>query len=161
DAGSVAREKRVDESGVEAPLPKNRIRQQTPEERQVRADAGEMIFTERAGHALDGLLAPAGPHGQLRQQRIVVHGNREALIDARIETNAGTRGLGHARNLSGRREEILVRIFRVDTALDSSATPGNILLSELERLAGGDADLQLDQIEARDQLGDGMLHLQP
>src|SRR5258708_2141767 len=106
-----------------------------------------MILAERAGHALDGVLARARPHSQLRQQRIVVYGNREAFMDARIETNARTRGLSQARDLSGRREETLVGIFRIDPALDSSAAPDNILLSELERLACGDADLQLDQIE--------------
>ena len=52
-------------------------------------------------------------------------------------------------------------ILRAQPHLDGVAGELDVLLLEPERLAAGDAQLQLDQIEPGDRLGDGMLDLQP
>ena len=52
-------------------------------------------------------------------------------------------------------------VFRAQPHLDGVAGEFDILLHQPERLAAGDAQLQFDQIEPGDRLGDGMLDLQP
>ena len=48
----------------------------------------------------------------------------------------------------------------VDTALDGRALHVDVLLGKVQGHAGGDADLPLHNVDARHQLGDGVLHLQ-
>ncbi len=50
-------------------------------------------------------------------------------------------------------------VFGVDAALDGVADLRDVFLLEAQLFAGGDADLFLDQIDAGDLLGDGMLDL--
>ena len=58
-------------------------------------------------------------------------------------------------------------IFGGDTALDGVAPSGDVRLTlnvdfvGIEGIAFGDEDLSLDNIDAGDQLGDGMFHLNP
>ena len=52
-------------------------------------------------------------------------------------------------------------ILRAQPHLDRVAGEFDVLLLKSERLAAGDAQLQFDQIEPGDRLGDGMLDLQP
>ena len=47
----------------------------------------------------------------------------------------------------------------VDAALDRRAEEANVLLRDRERRAGGDLDLLVDDVDAGDHLGDGMLDL--
>ena len=61
----------------------------------------------------------------------------------------------------GRRAKIVVGVFGVDPALDRMAADDDVLLAERQRLAGGDPDLLLDQVDAGDHLGDGVLDLDP
>ena len=53
-----------------------------------------------------------------------------------------------------------VGVLRVDAALDRVAGEGHIALLERQPLAGGDADLLLDDVDARDELRDAVLDLQ-
>ena len=72
-------------------------------------------------------------------------------------------GVGHAKRWTrtARRQEAGGDVLGVETGLD--AWPDRVAdrTDVRERLALGDAQLQLDQVEARDQLGDGVLDLQP
>ena len=52
-------------------------------------------------------------------------------------------------------------VFRTQPHLDGVAGELYLLLLQPERLAARDAQLQFDQIEPGDRLGDGMLDLQP
>ena len=60
-----------------------------------------------------------------------------------------------------RRAKALGRILGVDAALDRVTRAADVLLLEPERLAGGNADLGLDQVDSRDHLGDRVLDLDP
>ena len=51
-------------------------------------------------------------------------------------------------------------VLGVDAALDGVAPPHDVVLRERQRLARGDAQLQLDEVEADDHLGDRVLDLQ-
>jgi hypothetical protein len=53
-----------------------------------------------------------------------------------------------------------MRRFRIEACLDGVPGEAHVLLGDAQPLAGSDAQLQLDEIEARDHLGDGMLDLQ-
>src|SRR5262249_49507278 len=56
--------------------------------------------------------------------------------------------------------EVVVRILSVDAALDRVALQRqHVVLRARELLAGGDADLLLDQVGVGDELGDGVLDL--
>ena len=96
----------------------------------------------------------------LASSGIVFHGNGPAGVDAAVEADAGAVGPGQARDLAGVRQEMVVRVLGVDAALDGRAAPGDLLLGEGQARAGGDLHLQAHQVEAGDQFGDGMLHLQ-
>ncbi len=58
-----------------------------------------------------------------------------------------------------RRRHESSRVFGVDPAFDGMATDADVLLGDRQGLAGGDAQLLLDQIHAGDHLGDRMLNL--
>ena len=52
-------------------------------------------------------------------------------------------------------------ILRVDAGLDGVPNHGDVVLRDRQLLAGGDAHLQFDQIDAGDHLGDRVFDLQP
>ena len=69
-----------------------------------------------------------------------------------------------ARNVDqppGAGQEAAQRILRVDAAFDRPALALDLVLRERERLARGDADHLLDQVQPGDALGDRVLDLQP
>src|ERR1035438_6666301 len=94
-----------------------------------------------------------------RSQGVVLHGDGPAGIDAAIHANAGTQRAAEASDLAGIREEIVIRIFRVDAAFNGRAAPRHLLLGEWQAASGGDLDLEPDQVESGDQFGHGMFHL--
>ena len=53
-----------------------------------------------------------------------------------------------------------MRRLGVEPRLDGVAVEADVLLPDRQRLASGDADLQLDEVEPGDHLRDRMLHLQ-
>ena len=61
---------------------------------------------------------------------------------------------------SDRGQEIAEGIFGIDARFDRPALQCDVLLRERQLLARGDADHLLDEIDAGDQLGHGMLDLQ-
>src|SRR5579884_1745330 len=61
---------------------------------------------------------------------------------------------------AGRREEVIVGILGIEADFHGVAARRNGLPGEREAMAGCDGDLQLDEIEAGDLFGDGMLDLQ-
>jgi len=52
------------------------------------------------------------------------------------------------------------RIFSIDAGLEGVASPGNLRLLQRQRLAGGNTNLPLNQVGARDHFRNWMLHLQ-
>ena len=70
-------------------------------------------------------------------------------------------GKGRRPEPAGRGAELVGRIFGIDARLDGVAAPPDLVLAERQRLAGGDSELPLDQVDPGDRLGDRMLDLQP
>ena len=52
-------------------------------------------------------------------------------------------------------------VLGVDTGLDRVTGQHDLVLDDPQRLAGRDAQLLLDQVQAGDQLGDRVLDLEP
>ena len=61
----------------------------------------------------------------------------------------------------GRGQEPLAHVLGVDPALDRVPAQDDVLLPDGERLAGGDEHLLADQVEPGDELGHGVLDLDP
>ena len=67
---------------------------------------------------------------------------------------------GKARQATGRRQEATKRVFGIDSALDRPTIALDVGLADGEFFASGHTDHLLDQIEAGNALGHGVLHLQ-
>ncbi len=62
---------------------------------------------------------------------------------------------------AGRRQKAALGIFGIKPRFDRVAGERHLLLRQRQLLAGGNAELPFDQIEAGDGFGDRMLDLQP
>ena len=85
--------------------------------------------------------------------------NFRALVDAAVVAHAGARGHAKVCDATGRRHEVLLRVFGVDAALDGVARPSHFVLRERERQARGDSNLLAHEVEARDEFRDRVLDL--
>ncbi len=85
----------------------------------------------------------------------------EARNERPVHADAGPAGQQDLRHTARPRQKLLRRILRRDPALDRVAPQRHLLLAERERGAGCDLELQTHEVGPGDQLGDGMLHLQP
>ena len=120
---------------------------------------GQLV--ERARHAPDRRRAVGPPGDQLAQKGIVVATDVEPGTNAAVP--AHPRARRHLEHLHppGGGQEALEGILAGDPALDGVAAQAHILLGEGERFARRHPQLPLDQVDPRDQLGDGVLDLQP
>ena len=71
----------------------------------------------------------------------------------------GPRGQRTASTVPGGRQEAALGVLGVDARLDRVAAQQHVALLELERPAGGDLELAAHEVDARHQLGDGVLDL--
>src|SRR6516164_6014958 len=76
-----------------------------------------------------------------------------------VEADAGAAGRLPARDGPRRGPEVGVGVLRIDAALHRHAAVDDLLLPKAQVLATGDTDLLADQVDAGDQLGDGVLDL--
>ena len=84
-----------------------------------------------------------------------------ACLEASVDAQRWRSLEPHREDATGTRQEALFRVFGVEPRFDRPAVAADFILPERQRLAGGDAKLPFDQIEAGDRLGDGVLDLQP
>src|SRR6185312_16063418 len=141
-------------------------RHQRREKRNVVADAVDYEGVEGGGLRVDGRFAPRRVGDELGDHRIVIERYLAAFIDTGVVADGDARlaALGRravARQTAGRGQEIAVRIFGINPALDRPAAKLHIGLPDGELFSRGHADHLLDQVDARDQLGHRMLDLQP
>src|SRR3989475_554822 len=134
----------------------------------VRVDTAIEPGSEITPH-YDSLIAKLIVHGltreealddQFRNQRVVVRGNLGPRLDRRIHPDPRASRRMTARDQPCARREG-VRTLGIDPALDAVTDHLHVLLLPGQRLARGDPDLLLDEINPRDLFGDGMLDLDP
>ena len=128
-------------------------------ERDGRRDALDDRLLERDEHALDGLGAVLATRDHLGDQRVVVRGHRVAGIDVGVDPDARPARLVPVGDLARAGPEVVGGILGVDAALDRVAAELDLLLRQRQLPAGGDADLLLHQVDARDHLGHRVLDL--
>ena len=122
-------------------------------------NAEDLVGAKRIEKTGAGLIARVAVGDDLGKQRVVVDGHHLTLDDAGIDTKARTRWLSIPQKTSCLRQQ-RSGVLRVDTALDGVSGTTDLVLAEGQSLAGGDAELQLDQVEAGDGFRHRMLDLQ-
>ena len=83
----------------------------------------------------------------------------DAGVDAAVQTHTGPGWLREGCDAAGLRQKIRIRIFGVDAAFDGMAFDVDVFLPVAEHAPGGDAQLLLEDVDAGDSLGDGVLDL--
>src|SRR4029077_12245393 len=101
--------------GVNLTAKKIRFYKDAPEKSGVGFDTGDGVLLERAAQSRNGFLAAIAPGDQLAQQRIVIIGDRPALVDAVVHSNARPARNVARKYFSRGRKEIIVRILGVKT----------------------------------------------
>ena len=130
-------------------------------ERDRRLDAGDAELVERARHAVDRRPPVLAPDDELGHQGIVVERDLAALVDAGVDANPRACGRSPRRDPARRRDEAGGGVLGRDPALDRPASRGHIGLSVPERLAGRHPQLLPHKVDARHQLRDRVLDLEP
>ena len=99
---------------------------------------------------------------ELGDHRVIIDGDLVPLVNARIDPDSARVLVRRheADEAAGGGQEVAERVLGVDPALDRPAVAADLLLSERQRFAGGDADHQLDKVEPGDHLGHRVLDLQ-
>jgi hypothetical protein len=97
---------------------------------------------------------------QLGDHGVVERRDCRAFLDAGVDAHALEFGHLEGDDGAGRGQKALGRVLGVEPRLDGMAGHGDLRLRQGQRLARGHAQLPLDQIEAGDRLGHGMLDLQ-
>ena len=92
-------------------------------------------------------------------ERVVIGGESTAVIEGGIHPHAGAAGEVEELHLTGAGTEVRRRVLSVDAALDGVAGESHLLLRDVQRQAGGDAQLLAHEVDAGDELGDAVLHL--
>src|SRR5262249_4867826 len=100
------------------------------------------------------------PSDQFAEQRVILHGNGPAFVDALVETNARAGWRVPGNDFSGRRKEIVVGIFGVKADFHGMAARRDGLPGKWQAMIGGDGDWEFYEVEPGDLFGDGMLHLE-
>ena len=116
-------------------------------------------FVEGATGPLQGLLAGGARDDQLGEHRVERAGDLAAGLDPGVPAHAGAVRHLQALHRAGRGHEVAAGVLGVDAELD--AVPARLgVLGDLQLLAGGDAELLADQVDAGRLLADRVLHLQ-
>ena len=126
-----------------------------------RDDGGHTLdaqLGQGAAGTLQGLLAIRAGHNQLGQHGVEVATDDVAGHETGIPSHAGAGGDVQLLDGAGGRHEGAARVLAVDAELEGVAAQHGVLLLNL--LAAGDAELLAHQVETRNFLGDGVLHLQ-
>src|SRR5665647_2380212 len=141
-----------------AALDKTLIEQQLLVQRDIGLDTLHRHLRQRDAHAAQGLIARRAVGDDLADEGIVIGRHEIAVIDMRIDANAGP-----ARWMIGsdaaRRRRKLERVLCVDAALYGMPSQHHVALAQAQFLAGCDADLLLHQVQTGDHLRDRVFYL--
>ncbi len=134
-------EQAAQETGVRLHAERDRLRQGRPE-------------LAQGGRAVGAVRDDLGEH------RVVEAADLRALREARVGADAVALGLAQPQDPAAGGEEAAGRVLGADPGLHGVPGQPYVLLREAEGLPGRDPQLPLDQVQARDQLGHRVLHLE-
>ncbi|EXI74567.1 MAG: hypothetical protein AW07_01798 [Candidatus Accumulibacter sp. SK-11] len=151
----------LDEAGIEVGVGERRAGDQPGEEVDVGADADNAVIGQRLPHPSERGVPVDVPDDQLGDHRIIEWGDLVTLLDSRVDPHV--EALGRAcqmQQATGRWQELLVWVLGVDPRLERMSANVELILSQRQVLAAGDAQLPLDEVLPGDHLGHRMLDLQ-
>src|SRR5439155_14560743 len=125
------------------------VREDVLQEGQVGRGAEDRRVAEGGREPCDcrGAILAAGR--DLGEQRIVLYRDAAAGRDPGVDPDPGPGWLVQREDRPRAREEARGRILGVEPALDRVAMRAHVCLREAERLAGSDAELCRDDVDAR------------
>ena len=155
----------VDELGVVLVRQECRVLQQVLDKVDVGRHAANTEFAQRTVHTRNRLFRRLRPSRHLHQKRVVVARDYAARISrAAVQTDAhtGRRTIGGDPAIVG--DKVVLRVFCSDPRLQRVAVQADVILRCLacglgQRLALGNQDLRLNDVDAGDFFGDGVFHL--
>ena len=135
------------------------------EERTVEAEQGRRPLDpelgEGAQHASDRAVAIDVVDDQLRDHRVVEPAHLVARLDPGVDAHARPGRLAVRGDPARRGQEAARDVLRVDPAFERVPADHDVVLRDRERLARGDEDLLADKVDPGDELGHGVLDLDP
>src|SRR6202522_417366 len=102
-----------------------------------------VVFAKRSLHPGNRLRPVAAPSDQLSEHRIVFVWNSPSGVDPVIEANSRTPWDGIVDDFPWRREEIIIWVFCVDSALDSMSAENDVSMRERQSLPISDPYLEV------------------
>jgi hypothetical protein len=156
----------VDERGGGPAGDEERVGDDVFEERDVGLDAADAEFAQGAAHAVEGDLVAVSAGDDLHEHRVVERrddGAGETGGAVETDSEAAGRAVGLDASVVG--HEFVFGILGGDAALEGETVARDVGLlrhadlGRMQRVALGDEDLGAHEIEAGDDLGDGMLNL--
>ena len=158
----------LDQRGIEVGAGEGARVHDAAQEGHIGVQADDVRGAQRCVEPGQRLGARIAPDDQLGDHRVVVRADGVALVEAAIDARGRFAALEAdmrrpARHLhrAGGRQEVGVGVLGADAGLDRVAGQAQVGLRHRQRLAGGDAQLPLDQILPGHGLGHRVLDLQP
>src|SRR6266851_967338 len=130
-------------------------------ERQGGRDADDLEAAQRRAKSCKAIGSVRAMHNQFAEQRVVERGHLIAVEQQRVEAYAVAGRCLEFFDDAGPWHEIPIRILRIDAAFDRVTPDRDLVLANRKRQAAGDPQHLLDEVEAGDHLGNGMLDLDP
>ena len=156
----------VDQCGRRLATAELGVQDDVLEERDVGLDSADSELRERPVHAVHGDLVRLAGGDHLHEHRVVEgRDHRARIAHAAVEPDAEAAGRAVGEDLAVVGGELVLRILGGHPALDGVAVARHLILHRhahllgVQRVALGDEDLRPDQVEAGDDLGDRVLHL--
>jgi len=147
-----------DKPGAEMAVDKVRLLEQVGQQLLVGIDAQQHGVFHGAQQLAPRLFAGGAVGDDLGLHGVIERADCLAFADAMVNTYAC--GRLPAQHLTGLREETLGRVFGVQAHFHGMAAQGHLFLAQWQWVAGGDQQLPGHQVQAGNQLGDRVLHLQ-
>ena len=115
---------------------------------------------QRAPQATNRHIARTAVGDDLGQQGVIVGGDRVACPDAVVDADAFARRWSPEQHRPGGGQELVGRVFGIESRLDGMAAKYDVFLRPGQWLPTGQANLPLDDIDAGHQFRHRVLHLQ-
>lgn len=116
-------------------------------------------FVEGAGHNVYSFGAVFAIRDEFADHRVIVGRDGVAGVDVRFKANASAAGGVKHFDSAGGGAEFVRGIFGVDAAFNGVSGVADFALGEAEGFAGGEEDLEFDEVSASDFFSDGMFNL--
>ena len=154
----------LDQRRVQLGICKGRAAHHLAQKRHVVGHADNVQFTQGLVQTGQGLLAGVAMHDQLGDHGVVVRTDLVTLSHTTVPAHLSLRealrqGYAHDLQAAGGGQKVVVRGFCANPRFDGMALHPHLLLRQGQRLACGDAQLPLDQVQAGDRFGDRVFHL--